>query len=77
VLVEQVLAGVAAFATSAVVVEAFTDRDWSVSGFEWFADSAAAAGLVGLVPLALSAMGVQLRSGRRHLGAGRRRIGTP
>jgi hypothetical protein len=76
VLVEQVLAGVAAFATSAVVVEAFTDRDWSVSGFEWFADSAAAAGL-GLVPPALNAMGVQLRSGRRHLGAGRRRIGTP
>ena len=40
------LLGVAAFVASAMLVEAFTDRDWKLSGFEWPADFITAAALV-------------------------------
>jgi peptidoglycan/LPS O-acetylase OafA/YrhL len=45
--------GIAAFAATAVLAETFTDRDWSLSGFEWPADFVTAAFLVCLVPLLL------------------------
>jgi hypothetical protein len=47
------LAGIAAFALTAALAEAFTDRDWSLSGLEWPEDFATAALLVCLVPLVL------------------------
>jgi hypothetical protein len=50
------LAGVAAFVLIAGLVEAFTDRDWTLNGMEWPADFLTAAVLVLLVPLALGAV---------------------
>jgi hypothetical protein len=47
------LGGIAVFAVTAALVEAFTDRDWSLSGLEWPADFVTAALLVCLVPLVL------------------------
>ena len=47
------LAGIAAFAATAVFAETFTDRDWSLSGLEWPVDFIMAAVLVCLVPLVL------------------------
>jgi peptidoglycan/LPS O-acetylase OafA/YrhL len=52
------LAGFAAFAVSTVLVEAFTDRDWKLSGFEWPADFITAALLIVLAPVVL--WGLQL-----------------
>jgi hypothetical protein len=49
------LAGGAAFAATGAVAEATTDRDWTLSGLEWPADFATAAGLVCLVPIVWSA----------------------
>ena len=52
------LAGIAAFAVAVVLVEAFSDRDWRLSGMEWPTDFVTAALLVFLVPLVL--FGLQL-----------------
>jgi peptidoglycan/LPS O-acetylase OafA/YrhL len=60
-------AGIAAFAATAVLVEAFTDRDWSLSGLEWPADFVTAALLVLMVPLALGGLQLLLNfRARRH-----------
>lgn len=59
------LAGVAAFAAAAGLVETFSDRDWSLSGFEWPADFATAMGIMALVPLVLNALSASTRTGRR------------
>lgn len=50
--------GIAAFWLTASLVEAFTDRDWTLSGMEWPADFVTAGLLVCLVPPVL--LGVQL-----------------
>ena len=60
-------AGIAVFAATAVLVEAVTDRDWSLSGLEWPADFVTAALLVLLVPLVLGGLQLLLNfRARRH-----------
>ena len=60
-------AGIAAFAATAALVEAFTDRDWRLSGLEWPADFFTAALLVVMVPLALWGLQLLLNlRARRH-----------
>lgn len=49
------VAAVAGLGVTAALVEAVTDRDWSLSGFEWPRDFATAAALASLVPVALRA----------------------
>jgi hypothetical protein len=60
------LAGIATFTTTALLVEAFTDRDWSLSGLEWPADFLTAVLLVCLVPLALGLLRLLRRTGNGH-----------
>lgn len=68
-LVLPPLVGLVAFAATAALVEAFTDRDWSLSGLEWPADFVTAAVLVCLVPVVLSAVSFALRLGRGRMRA--------
>ncbi len=70
------LAGIAAFAATAALVETFTDRDWSLSGFEWPADFLTAALLVCLVPLVLVAVQLVLNTRRRRVTMARARAAS-
>ena len=62
------LAGLGVFAVTAVLVEAFTDRNWSISGMEWPADFLTAALLVCLVPAALWGVQSLLNLRQRRVG---------
>jgi hypothetical protein len=60
------LTGVAGFALTAALVEAFTDRDWSLSGLEWPADLLTSALLVCLVALGFAAAKALVRRRADH-----------
>ena len=47
------LIGIALYVVVALLVEAFTDRDWRISGFEWPTDFLTAVLLVVLVAVAV------------------------
>ena len=63
------VAGIIAFALTAILVEAFTDRDWSLSGLEWPEDFVIAILLVCTATLVFGAVQL-LRDVRRRESAG-------